>query len=349
MGFVPTADNADFVAAEGSRAKAVAADYAAGSDPGCEREANEDRYLAAQSNFGTGYFVFDGMGGAPCGEAAAQVSSDSIKDFLTNAERQDAETVIRDAIQHAQECLLALRKSPEMASMGTTVVGAYVADNRVAIASIGDSRVYRIGDGFIDQLTEDHTLVQQLVDAGHISPSDALTHPQSHVLTRCLGSDSNFQIDSRTYWLWPTTPGQREELLLLCSDGLYSLVSDQELCEIARAMSPEESVNKLIALARERGGFDNITVLIKPLPGVLRDRPSRRKNFGPEPEDVKTVAPPSGEPEDGISAGGTFASDYRSSGEVRGSRLTMKQLLILGICSGFAAVLTFSMLTMLRG
>ncbi len=328
----------------------VAPAHAAGTDPGCERETNEDRYLVASADFGTGYFVFDGMGGEPGGEAAAQISVDAIKEFYEQHAATDVDEALRDSIALAQRRLLETRATLGKTGMGTTVVAACITGSRVGIAAVGDSRAYKIGDGTIEQLTSDHTIVQQLVDAGQLDPQDALLHPQSHVLTRCLGSEFSFAVDLRSFWLWPQKIGQRGDILVLCSDGLYSLVSDEEMAEIVSSMSPSAAVSRLILIARERGGFDNITVVIIPLRGKLRERPPA------------TIVDPEVPPKSAIDSAGSSFSDakpYRD-GSARSYAATqrrrssgygrhLRNIVLLAGLAAFAAILSFAILLMLRG
>jgi protein phosphatase len=260
----------DKMTEENSQGSQEAPCYAAATDPGCERENNEDRFLALATPAGFGYFVFDGMGGEPGGEAAAQISADVIREYLQGAQPSDVEKLLCAAIDRAQQVLIAQRQAPHMRGMGTTVVGVFMRGSQLAIAAVGDSRAYCISDSGVTQITCDHTLVQELVDSGQIAPQDALVHPQSHVLTRCLGSDINSRVDSKKLWLWPPHRQQRCDSLLLCSDGLYSLVNEDEIIAIVHSSSPVEAARSLIKLARERGGFDNITVVIIPLLGTLK-------------------------------------------------------------------------------
>lgn len=253
---------------EKQRRRAVASTFhAVGlSDPGCERESNEDRFLLVTRDDMAGYFVFDGMGGQPAGEAAAQISLDIINDALCCHEADDLKFLMSHVICLAQQEILSRRGDPRTEGMGTTAVGVLVGHDQLVVGAVGDSRAYRITRGSISQITHDHTLVQQLVDAGQLSPHDALVHPQSHILTRCLGSTLDFAVDVRCYRLLEETRQQEpEEWLLLCSDGLYSLVADEEMAAIVLNFTPAEATEKLIQVARSRGGFDNITALVIPL------------------------------------------------------------------------------------
>lgn len=264
---------------------------AALTDTGCERPKNEDRFLVIKSALGMGYFVFDGMGGEPGGEAAAQLSVEAVRSYFERAAGNDPASLLREAIQSAHDVIAAKRQNPKLASMGTTVVAALCNNSQIVVASVGDSRAYHISDGTARQLTSDHTFVQQLVDQGHVRPEDALIHPQSHILTRCLGSDVGFGIDVAKFWLGQAPQKTTTEAILLCSDGLYSLVPDADLATIVGGFSPLEACTKLIELARERGGYDNITAIVIPISGELRHEASPPRVEPEEKDNPKVVKP----------------------------------------------------------
>lgn len=248
------------------------------TDRGCVREVNEDRFLTLESPVGSAYFVFDGMGGERGGEAAAQLAFEIVRTaFQESTADDDAEAILRGALSRAHQTILLRRSNPALSSMGTTVVGIVVRGREVIVASVGDSRAYLMHDQAAQQLTSDHTFVQQLVDEGHIQPQDALLHPQSHILTRCLGSSVACDIDVRRFWVWPKTSDDPAESLLLCSDGLYSLVSEGEMACVVAQELPTVACAKLVQLARERGGFDNITTIVVPLSGQLKSEPFDRE------------------------------------------------------------------------
>lgn len=266
---------------------------AALTDTGCERPKNEDRFLVLKASLGMGYFVFDGMGGEPGGEAAAQLSVDTVRAHFEKASGSDPTELLRESLHSAHDVIALRRQNPKFSSMGTTAVAALCAGNQVVIASVGDSRAYYIAGGTARQLTSDHTFVQQLVDQGHIQPEDALMHPQSHILTRCLGSAVGFGIDIYRFWLTASAQENQHGSLLLCSDGLYSLVSEPDLAAIVGEYSPLEACTKLIGLARERGGYDNITAVIIPLAGELREEqapPARETDDAASPKVLKPNA-----------------------------------------------------------
>ena len=243
---------------------------AAVTDVGCEREINEDRYAVIQSLNGKAWIVCDGMGGSLGGELAAQLAIDALRQALESGEFRNASEALSSSIAEANRRIVLRRQNPAFSGMGTTVVAALLDENELAIAHAGDSRAYVIRGKEIEQLTIDHTYVQELVDRGTLSEEDALHHPQSHVLTRCLGADPRIKVDVNTFWIWDADDGA-EDYLLLCSDGLYSLIEDAEIAEIVSTESPRSSCVKLVELAKARGGYDNITVSVLPLNGKLRD------------------------------------------------------------------------------
>ena len=322
---------------------------AGGSDPGCERLTNQDRYLLLQSPLGAGYFVFDGMGGEPDGEAAAQVSSEAIQEFFCNQAGSDPREALCAAIEIAQYRLLSARTSSYRSGMGTTVVAACVTKERVAIASVGDSRAYRVGGSSIEQLSSDHTIVQQLVDAGQLNAQEALVHPQSHVLTRCLGSAISFKVDCRSFFIQEISSTEDAESLVLCSDGLYSMVADSEIAEVVSRMPAEAAVEHLIRLARERGGFDNITVVVVPLAGRLGEE---AQGTSEKPVPVSSSQRAEGTWNRTLAGRIGDAHVKESRDFERGSQTSLgghiKNSLILSIVASAMIALFFTLLTMLQ-
>lgn len=244
---------------------------AAVTDIGCEREINEDRYAVVESPVGRAWIVCDGMGGALGGELAAQLAIDAMRRKLENTASGALGDVLTNAIEEANRVIVLRRQNPAFSAMGTTIVAAMIRHNEVVISHAGDSRAYVVRGEYIQALTVDHTYVQDLVERGAIKPEEALSHPQAHVLTRCLGAEPRLDIKISKYWIWDTPQGENDDRLVLCSDGLYSLVSDAEISKIISSRSPQESCIELVELAKERGGYDNITVTILPLGGQLRD------------------------------------------------------------------------------
>ena len=251
---------------------------AALTDIGCEREINEDRYAVIESTVGKAWVVCDGMGGTVGGELAAQLAIDTIKRQLETRSFESSEQALVEAVGEANRVIMLRRQNPAFSSMGTTIVAAIVAEEHVVLVSAGDSRAYLISDGSLKQLTVDHTYVQELVDRGAVTPEEALNHPHSHVLTRCLGAEPRLKLDRHEHWLWEKESSDGRELILLCSDGLYSLVSDEEIAASVASKSPQEACVYLVELAKSRGGYDNITVIILPLEGRLRSEMPPRVN-----------------------------------------------------------------------
>jgi len=245
---------------------------AAISDIGCEREINEDRYAVIDSPIGKAWLVCDGMGGVSGGDLAAQLAIDAIRRGLNAREYSTPQEAINTAVEEANRVIVLRRQNQAFANMGTTVVSAMIHGSQVIISSAGDSRAYLVRSGEIEQLTIDHTYVQDLVDRGAIDEQDALDHPQAHVLTRCIGAEPQVKLDSKTYWIWDSTAEAGvEDKLILCTDGLYSLVSEEEISEMVSSTTPQESCVKLVDKANQRGGYDNITIAIIPLGGQLRE------------------------------------------------------------------------------
>lgn len=262
---------------------------AALTDIGCERDINEDRYAVVNAAAGRAWIVCDGMGGEVGGELAAQLAIDAIRRGLESRDFNNLDEAVQCAVGEANRIIVLRRQNPAFSAMGTTVTMAMVRDDELVVGSIGDSRAYLVKGGRVQQITEDHTLVQEMVRKGEISEEEALSHPQAHVLTKCLGAAPALSADIFHFWLWPQQSGAANSLtekLLMCSDGLYSLVSDNEIAGIVSRYSPQESCVKLVELAKERGGYDNITVSILPLQGELR------KDGPPPGRKVKSVVPP---------------------------------------------------------
>lgn len=247
---------------------AVFASFAMRSDTGCERECNEDRCINFTFGDGHGFFVFDGMGGELGGAAAADISATAIQAFYAHVHGGADRSILEQAITLAHSNVKNLRITSKLSSMGTTVVGAVIANDQIAFGAVGDSRAYRVRSSGVEQITHDHTVVQAMVDRGEITPDEALVHPYSHVLTSCLGSEEGFEINSSSFFI-DRKSGLEGDCILLCSDGLYSLVSEVEISEIVCNFSPDEAAERFISLARERGGFDNITAIVIDIGGVL--------------------------------------------------------------------------------
>lgn len=243
---------------------------AAITDTGCERELNEDRYAVIESESGVAWIVCDGMGGVTGGELAAQLAIDAIRREFMNNPCRPSQVAVTSSLAEANRIIVLRRQNQAFSGMGTTAVMALFQGQEVAISHIGDSRAYLVRDRVIQQLTVDHTYVQSLVEKGEITLEEALAHPDAHILTRCIGSQSRLDLDVIKLWLWPTEKEEPKDKLVMVSDGLYSLVTDEEISEIVATKTAQDACAHLVDMANERGGYDNITVVIVPLDGQLR-------------------------------------------------------------------------------
>lgn len=242
------------------------------TDTGCERDLNEDRYAVVDSKSGLAWLVCDGMGGQTGGELAAQLAIDAIRRDLENLPSREPDMALKGAILEANRIIVLRRQNQAFAEMGTTIVSSLFLDQEVVLAHVGDSRAYLVRDGAIQQLTTDHTYVQELVNRGELRSDQALSHPQAHILTRAIGSEPSLKVDIQRYWIWKDT-GEATDMLVLCTDGLYSHLSDGEIAATVSGESPQRACAKLVDIAKSRGGFDNITIAIIPLGGQLKQEP----------------------------------------------------------------------------
>ena len=242
------------------------------TDVGVKRRVNEDVFLVDE-DLGV-YLVADGMGGHAAGEVASRLAAEEIIRNLSEHASLDSETwpehwnmarsaaanVVVDAILAGHERVTrAVRRDSNLRGMGTTVVVAVHPPNSrtLVICHVGDSRAYRFRDGHIELLTDDHSWVHEQVTAGFLTEEAARSHPLKNVVTQALGGSADPQVDILETELCPG------DVYLLCSDGLNSMLSDDEIFEILeRDDSLEETASALIASANERGGHDNISVVL---------------------------------------------------------------------------------------
>jgi PPM family protein phosphatase len=228
------------------------ADQAARSDVGRQRSINEDD-LVAQPPF---FAVADGMGGAKAGEVASALAAGAFEGETRSAEAPEAQLsrILRVANRRIHD--LALTDESHR-GMGTTLTAAIVGDDEVSFGHVGDSRAYLLRDGRLSQLTRDHSLVAELERSGQISAEAAEHHPQRSIITRALGPEPNVEVD--TY----TLAARDGDVILISSDGLTSMISDEEVASILRAGgSLEEAADALVRAANQSGGKDNITVVL---------------------------------------------------------------------------------------
>jgi serine/threonine protein phosphatase PrpC len=254
--------------------------YGQRSDIGQARDNNQDAMLAftasmssadSQPNFGL-FMVADGMGGHEDGEKASAAATRVIAKYVTSdifipllngetggdSERPTIIEVLRNAVQKANEVV-----SERVPDGGTTVTAAAIMGHSAYIAHVGDTRAYLISADLIEQVTRDHSLVQRLIELDQLTPEDAIEHPQRNVLYRALGQSDNVDVDAIIRQI------PAGSYLMLCSDGLWNLVTKEEIQKIVleNQNNTQNACEHLVALANERGGSDNITVVLVRVPG----------------------------------------------------------------------------------
>jgi serine/threonine protein phosphatase PrpC len=248
------------------------------SDVGMVRDNNQDSVfgLFASStsadnlpDFGL-FIVADGMGGHQEGERASAITTRIVvrhvlreiyaallSQQMDDPDRPSISDVLRSAVQEANDSI-----TEQIPEGGTTVTTTIIIDDLAYIAHVGDSRAYLITDDRIEQITRDHSLVQRLIELDQLTPEEAVDHPQRNVLYRAIGQSETLDVDAITRRLPPYAR------LLLCSDGLWNMVPEDRLQEIvSHHKDPQETCNQLIKLANERGGLDNISVVVVQMPG----------------------------------------------------------------------------------
>jgi PPM family protein phosphatase len=223
------------------------------SDTGRRRRANEDAFYARAPLFA----VADGVGGAQAGEVASGIAVEVLQQGLPD-DGGSVEERLRARVEEANARITELsRADDERAGMATTLTVAYVGEHELSVAHVGDSRLYRLREDRFERLTDDHSMVEELVRQGKITPEEADEHPQRSIITRALGREAGVQPDSHT---WPARDG---DVYLLCSDGLTSMVSEAEVAATVRETpSLEQAGRALIDAANAAGGRDNITVVL---------------------------------------------------------------------------------------
>lgn len=252
------------------------------SDTGRVRDHNEDRAFAAAHLVA----VADGMGGALAGEVASQMAVEAIEAVQAPADPQ----TLRMAIENANRAIRRMAaQDPSKAGMGTTVTAATVEGDQLEIVHVGDSRAYLWRDGELTRLTDDHSVVAELVRRGSLSPEEAENHPHRNVITRALGAEPDVKVDTYQHALLP------DDVLLLCSDGLYTEVTDEGIAEVLRgAASLEEAVEALVGRANDHGGSDNVTVVLARVgtgPAVVVNRTP----VASDTQEIPTVVPGTGQ------------------------------------------------------
>ncbi len=231
------------------------------TDVGIKRNVNQDSIFVSDMRLGSLpnlYIVADGMGGELAGDYASAKCVETIIDSIKASTEKETVRIIEQAIQKANSIIFTESKSDSTkAGMGTTLVLATVIDNHLFVANVGDSRLYVATASKIKQITKDHSVVAELVRTGELDEDDARTDKRKNMITRAVGAESSITPDYFDVAL------KGREHILLCSDGLTNMVSDKDIFSILKEDSPiENRAAKLIELANNSGGKDNISVII---------------------------------------------------------------------------------------
>jgi PPM family protein phosphatase len=267
---------------------------------GLVRQTNEDSYLVRRGL----YVVCDGMGGARAGEVASQLACERMVEIdPAQAAKDDIRAAIVDANQHIAARSLA---EPRLLGMGTTLTLALIRDEVMLLGHVGDSRAYLLHEGSLRQVTDDHSWVGEMVRRGEITPAEAAVHPHRSVITKALGTEGETEPDLVEVAL---EPGDR---VMLCSDGLSGMVSDQDIETLLReADGPQAAAEALVAAALKGGGEDNVTVVVVDLSADDTARPAGEP--GGDAEGVAETTPGAAAEDDEVAMGPTDRGVERSS------------------------------------
>lgn len=231
------------------------------TDVGLKRNNNQDFVYASDHMVGrlNGlWIVADGMGGHAAGDLASRLCVETMIDTIERSQKEQEIGILSEAITAANRAVSAkAHTDPELEGMGTTLVAATITGNCLYVANIGDSRLYIADDDRIEQITYDHSLVEEMVRAGKLRRDQAANHPKKNIITRAVGEDTDVQPDFFDVAL------NTGDIILLCSDGLSNMVSDEQMFRIIKnGGSLEETARKLIDQANRSGGRDNISVVL---------------------------------------------------------------------------------------
>ncbi len=226
------------------------------TDIGMVRKTNEDSYAFLPPQL---FVVADGMGGHVAGEIASNLGVTTIEEYIKKiAPPADWQQILKDAISKANSIIYQMSQAKsECAGMGTTVTAIYADNTQIHWGHVGDSRLYLIKENQLQQITSDHSLVWELVQSGSITSAEAQVHPHRNILTRAVGTSDTLTVDSgRFSW----QPG---DSLLLCTDGLTNMLSEETILAICTQSAPPQTiVNTLVEQAKQAGGYDNITAVL---------------------------------------------------------------------------------------
>ena len=230
------------------------------TDVGQRRKINQDCVYASVEpvgNLPNLFIVADGMGGHKAGDFASRFAVNAVRESIGASQETNPIKLIRDAIELANRGILQeSSEHEEMRGMGTTIVVTTIIDRYAYTANVGDSRLYLLGDT-LNQITKDHSLVEEMVRLGEITEAEARNHPDKNIITRAVGATPNVDID---FFDYKVEPGG---MILMCSDGLSNMVEDEDIRRILRrTISIEDKARVLVETANENGGKDNIAVIL---------------------------------------------------------------------------------------
>lgn len=226
------------------------------SDIGLVRETNEDSYVCDPPHL---FVVADGMGGHVAGEIASKLAVTTVNSYIQeHVGKDNLEVVLKQAIVQANTSIYQMALSKEdFNGMGTTVTALYVDGETMYWGHVGDSRIYLLRDGKLQQITDDHSLVWELVQSGNITKDEAHVHPKRNMLTRAVGTSCLITVDTGVIQ-W-----QSGDMVLMCTDGLTNMVSEEVICTLLQSKSNVFSIlNQLVVQSKDAGGFDNITAIL---------------------------------------------------------------------------------------
>jgi protein phosphatase len=252
--------------------------WALRSHPGAQREDNED-FVGAYSpwvveDHGPLFVVCDGMGGHAAGEVASRMAVETVLTTWTTSSAAPSQSALRSAIRMANSAVFAASLDVETRGMGTTCTALALSGKEGYVGHVGDSRCYLVHRGVCSQLTADHSKVGEMLRMRLITPEQAANHPSRSQLTRSLGGSPGLQVDI------VRTPIQVGDAFVLCSDGVWDLVSRQEIAQVCGLDSTAEAAEKLIAISLERGAPDNVTVLVVRIDGEITELPADKGRGG---------------------------------------------------------------------
>lgn len=230
------------------------------TDVGQKRNMNQDYVYTSENpvgNLPNLFVVADGMGGHNAGDFASKYTVKQLVKLIESSEETNPIKIMRQSIELANMQLLQkANENSELMGMGTTLVAATIVKEYIYIANIGDSRLYIINSG-IRQITKDHSLVEEMIRLGEIEREDAKNHPDKNIITRAIGAAEEISVDFFEMKL------EKEDTVLMCSDGLTNMIDDNEICQIIKNQkTPEQKAKKLVETANKNGGKDNIAVII---------------------------------------------------------------------------------------